>query len=168
MAAGSTYSQIASTTISTPTNTVSFNSIPSTYTDLVVVLTANAAAGNYHLLKINNDTGSNYSRTWLYGNGSTTSSGKQANASGPIYFSVDLIASASNTFSVEILNINNYSNTSTYKTIMTRGNSTPELLGITYSSWRSTAAINSLVLTTDAAGNYSAGSTFSLYGITAA
>ena len=167
MTAGATYTSIASTTLSSTASSVTFSSISGAYTDLVLVISARAASGNYHTLKINSDSGSNYSRTWIYGDGTSASSGRQSNASF-IYLVTEVIPSAASTFDTVITNINNYSNATTYKTIMSRGNNSADQTGATVALWRSTSAITTLLIATDAGGNYQIGSTFSLYGITAA
>lgn len=68
-----------------------------------------------------------------------------------------------------IIQINNYSNSTTYKTAFMRTN-TASTYGTVFAIvglWRSTAAITSITLTPDA-GSFATGSTFSLYGIAAA
>ena len=80
-----------------------------------------------------------------------------------------------NTFATSIVQINNYANTSVYKTALIRGNSinpstsasnATTLVGL----WRSTAAINSITIYSEGGGSYyiASGSTFTLYGIKAA
>ncbi|NBQ97859.1 MAG: hypothetical protein EBU12_06490, partial [Microbacteriaceae bacterium] len=62
MAAGNTYSQIASTTLGSAASSVTFSSIAATYTDLVIVVQAAVTAGSIALrMQFNSDTGTNYS-----------------------------------------------------------------------------------------------------------
>ena len=72
----STYTPIASVTLSAATSSVTFSGIPQTYTDLVVVINAGNSGGTGYgiALQCNNDTGSNYSFTQLYGTGSAATS----------------------------------------------------------------------------------------------
>ena len=67
-----TYDPIATTTLGSAASTITFSSIPNTFTDLRLVLfgvTLNAT-GTYNQIRFNNDTGTNYSWTQLLGNGS--------------------------------------------------------------------------------------------------
>jgi len=70
-----TYTLIASNTLGSGTATVTFSSIPGTYTDLILVcgLPATGTANNSDGLRfqLNSDTGSNYSATWLTNSGTT-------------------------------------------------------------------------------------------------
>jgi hypothetical protein len=61
----------------------------------------------------------------------------------------------------------NYSNATTYKTIINRGNTASSTVITRSGMWRSTSAITSITVNNDAS-NYLAGSTFTLYGIAAA
>lgn len=160
----STYTPIATTTLSSATSTVSFNSF-SGYTDLQLVINLkNDGGANYNcFIKYNNDSGSNYSQLWINGTGSAASSGRDV---GVTYSRLGY--SNSSTPSTLIANIMSYSNTSTYKTHIVRADDpaylTWEIIGL----WRSTSAITSLTLYNEANANFSIGSTFTLYGITAA
>jgi hypothetical protein len=160
MAAGQTYDSIATVTLGSDTNTVTFSSIPSTYTDLILVVyckNATSAQGTY--LRVNSDTGSNYARTVFGGNGSTTFGG--TNASFTYYDAMYM----GTTFATAIIHFLNYSNTTTFKTFL--GNAAGGEVNATAGLWRSTSAINAISLQ-PSGGNYSTGSRFSLYGIAAA
>lgn len=68
-----TYEPIATTTASGSSSSITFSSISSAYTDLVLVANASVTSGSdTAILRFNGDTGSNYSRTFLSGNGSST------------------------------------------------------------------------------------------------
>ena len=157
-----TYKPISTQTVSgTSTSTVSFGSIPQTYTDLVLVSSVTQSADVASYMRFNSDTGSNYSRTRLRGTGSAASSERGANDVG-IEFSFGTLTSLSNT----IWQINNYSNTTTYKTALSRINNTFDWVGTSVGLWRSTAAITTVSYTV-ASGYIIAGSTLTLYGIKA-
>ena len=167
MAAGSTYTPIATTTVSgSSTTTYTFSSIPSTYTDLILVSSAQmSGTGTTGSFRFNGDTGSNYSFTYLYGNGTSAASGRQSNQTAGIWDSwADRLSNTM--FETDILHIMNYSNTTTYKTALSRSNSSVTTEAAV-NLWRSTAAINSLTVYIST-GNFVAGSTFTLYGIQAA
>ena len=163
MAAGNTYTQIASTTLGSAASTVTFSSIAATYTDLVVVVNAtfsNASTANL-ALQFNGDTASNYSATRLLGDGSAASSSRN----GGTYM---MIGDIDNDIFTSIINIQNYSNTTTYKTALARTGFAAGFVGAYVGLWRSTAAINSFVIGYNGSGTFAAGSTFNLYGIQSA
>jgi hypothetical protein len=157
----STYDKIATYTIPSAATTYTFTSIPGTYTDLVLISNGTASSAADIYLQFNSDTGSNYSRTYLFGDGTSASSGRSSSQTNLAinYFQT--------TQSNNICQINNYSNSTTYKTAIARGNNsgfTIAYVGL----WRSTAAITSITLTASGGFTMSTGSTFTLYGIKAA
>jgi len=175
MAAGNTYESIATQTLGSAAASVTFSSIPSTYTDLVVVcsnVTASNGSANFFYLCGNGtiDTGSNYSVTVLGGNGSTASSARQSTQGKIIVGAYYVGISSSTSFpSQTIINVMNYANTTTYKTVLSRdaiaasgAGATEAFVGL----WRSTSAIDTIQIKPDS-GNFNTG-TFSVYGIKAA
>jgi len=165
MPASNTYESISSVTLSNNSTTVTFGSIPQTYTDLVLVIVAKITSGGLDMfVKINSDSGSNYSYTQLYGTGTSALSARASSQSigiaGAVYASND---------GVVINQFMNYSNTTTNKTWLTRINVAAATVSLITNLWRSTAAISSLELSSgNPAGTFTSGSTFSLYGIKAA
>lgn len=163
MAAGSTYTPIATTTLGSAQSSVTFSSF-SGYTDLVLIAAIKGTSTIYRQLTVNGDNGSNYSITELYGDGSSAGSGKQSNATA-IAMS-EATNSTSDGTAISIFNFMNYANTSTYKTVIARNNSYNRVTA-TVGLWRSTSAINSITLSAYS-NTYATGSTFTLYGILAA
>ena len=106
-----TYEPIATTTLTTTTASVTFSSISGSYTDLILVINGTASAGVAATLQFNGDTGNNYSQTNLYGDGSSAGSGAQTS----IAFAP--AGSLGTTQSNTIIQIMNYSNATTYKTV---------------------------------------------------
>jgi len=163
MAAGSTYTPIATTTLSSTQATVTFSSF-SGYTDLFLVVNALNDAGYRGMtIQLNSDT-SNYSSTYMNADTTNTAtSGRSINTSNYID---PFLTIAQTQRGVVTVNFMNYSNTTTYKTILSRGavaiNSRASV-GL----WRSTSAITSFTIgmTVD---NFVSGSVFTLYGISAA
>ena len=165
----STYTPIATTTLGSSTATVTFSSIAGTYTDLVLICNIAQAAGNNSLrIRYNSDTGTNYSRTYLLGNGSTASSGRtSSDVSG--YLS-ETTGSTTLEFAV-VAHIMNYSNTTTYKTHISRSNRASSSVDAVVGLWQSTSAITRIDLAMGGSfptNNFATGSTFTLYGIKAA
>jgi hypothetical protein len=70
-----TYEKIATTTLGAGAASISFTSIPGTYTDLRLVLVG-TSPGNYPSIRYNNDSASNYSMTQIYGTGSSAASNR--------------------------------------------------------------------------------------------
>ena len=162
MAAGATYEPIATQTLSTTAASVTFSSIPSTYTDLVVILQPLTTLGTGALTQFNNDTSSNYSNTVIYGDGSTAASYRRTSQT-----AINDI-NARNADAMAILNIMNYANTTTYKSVIFRSNTIAgSELNATVGLWRSTSAISTITFSTGGT-TYRAGATFTLYGIAAA
>lgn len=159
----STYTPLASITLSAAASSVTFSGIPQTYTDLVLVLAGaqNTAGSNY--IELNSDTGTNYSYTFMYGDGTSAASSRDS-SKGPsqggilFYFGTDQ--------NNAILNFQNYSNTTTYKTILSRSNGsgyTSARVGL----WRSTSAITQIKVYAGSTNTFNSGTTFNLYGIDA-
>jgi hypothetical protein len=161
----STYTPIATTTLGSPTINVTFSSISSAYTDLVLVVSySRASGGNNISLRLNGDT-SNYSETYLEGDGSSAYSGRNNNDSN---MRIAFIAGGTGTSqSTMILNFQNYSNTTTYKTVLSRYSEASTAVGSAIGLWRSSSAINSIEIGR-ASFDFTTGSTFTLYGIKAA
>jgi hypothetical protein len=159
-----TYEPIATTTLGSAQATVTLSSIPATYTDLILVFRFDkSAADTGSRFTVNNDTGSNYSTTDVRGNGTAASSGRDSTQTFGRYFRGLANTAADN---IVIMQFMNYSNTTTYKTILTRANNANGTEA-NVNLWQSTSAINRIDIIT-ASGTYSAGSTFTLYGIKAA
>lgn len=167
MPAGSTYTPIATQTLGSATASVTFSSIPSTYTDLILVASNSSATNQDALtLKVGNgsvDNGSNYSTTFLYGQGSGTGATSRVSNATNIFW-----GRSTTSINANILHLMNYSNTTTNKTVLSRGNAADAIVIAYVGLWRSTSAINIITIGTEIGGNISAGSTFTLYGIAAA
>jgi hypothetical protein len=73
-----------------------------------------------------------------------------------------------NQYNMGRLNIMNYANTSTFKTMLSRGDDLSDSTVVSAGLWRSTAAITQLDITATDALYYAAGCTFTLYGLAAA
>jgi len=165
MAAGNTYVAIATNTLSSAAASVTFSSISGAYTDLVLVTNATLASGGAANLwcRFNGDGAANYSTTYLAGNGTAASSSRDTSATEGWCGRL-----SSSNITTSIASFQNYANSTTYKTSVSRGNDTSGLVIAYVSLWRSTAAITSIVLTNSSAVNFNTGSTFSLYGIQSA
>jgi hypothetical protein len=166
MAAGSTYTPIATTTLSSAAASYSFTSIPSTYTDLIITINAKAAAAGTPsiYMQYNGDTtNANYSHTGLYGTSGGVGSAKGTTINWVSAFQNGVSANNFNNGNISIMN---YANTTAYKTNLARWGGSDYEVDAIAGMWKSTAAINQITLICQQ--NLIAGTTFTLYGITAA
>lgn len=163
--AGATYVPIATQTLGSSTSTVTFSSISSGYTDLILVCNYTTTVANLDCrLQVNSDTSGNYSYTYLLGQGTGSGTGRLANSS---YIGGYFAVGTSTSGNISIYKFQNYANTTTYKTILHRMSSAQKELTANVGLWRSSAAINSIALFTNT-NAFAIGSVFTLYGIKAA
>lgn len=168
MPAGSTYTPIATNTVSgTSTATVTFSSIAGTYTDLIIVANGSISVNDNTYVQFNGSGGTAYSGTYLSGNGTTAASGR--------YTSNDRIVADYNSYpnttagaATLIYHFMNYANTSTYKTCLIRANNAGVGTSASVHLWSSTAAITSIALQCTGTTKWGNGTTFTLYGLAAA
>ena len=170
MAAGSTYTKIpgGSITLGSATSLVTFSSIPTTYTDLVLVGSIQCENTTFYI-RCNSDTTNKYSVTFLSGDGSSASSSRfsQTDLGGNGIYTPGNTFPSATSFGVGIWNFLNYSNTTTNKTILSRVGSAGLSTRAIVNLYASTSAISQLDIR-PFSGTISAGSTFTLYGIAAA
>jgi hypothetical protein len=159
-----TYRPLATVTLGSSASSVTFSSIPATYRDLILVINGEVTTNANVQMRLNADTGSNYSGVVMRYDGSAVNSG--SGTYNTFYLSWSLTASG-NRF-LGITNIMDYSATDKHKTVLhrdTRTNPDPSLIPEAQAGrWANTSAITSMLLFLSS-GNYAAGSTFSLYGI---
>ena len=161
-----TYVALRTETLATATNTVTFSlSGISGYTDLVLQYSPLASSNTTtHSLRLNGDSASNYSQTGLRGDGSSATSFRSSNQTSLTMYPQDY----DNTTipSVITVNLQNYNNATTFKTILWRAGMSAGGQGVSavVGLWRKTPeAITSITLTST--NNFAVGSTFNLYGI---
>lgn len=187
MAAGSTYEPIQTYTLNNSQTTVTFSSIPQTYTDLVLMISARTDRNDQanrptDLIKVtyNGSTASYYSDTVLASSSSSTPfSYKEPNQGFLAVGAIPGAQSTSGQFGTSVFYIFSYSDTNTYKTMLARGDNATSVgsgnyyMGAMVGFWRgstgsSTEAISSIALSPYVGPNFVANSTFTLYGIKAA
>jgi hypothetical protein len=155
----STYTPIATQTLASTAASVTFSSIPQGYTDLVLVIqgTHTSTGNNWIGLQYNQDTGTTYSSTVVRGDGSSATSSRNTsdNYAGRTIITSTLQSNA-------IYQIQNYSNSTTYKTCLARSNG--DEVDMSVGLWRNTAAIATVTIV-NIGTTFSSGTTFSLYGI---
>lgn len=159
-----TYEPIATTTLTSAASSITFSSISGSYTDLRLVLVPPATYGAYIYLRFNSDTGSNYSRTYLSGNGSAASSSRDTSQT---YIKINnLTPDKTNLLGFYTVDIFSYAG-STNKTVLATSNEdnngsgyVDRIVGL----WRSTSAITSVGLTMNGI-DFQTGTVATLYGI---
>lgn len=161
-----TYEPIATTTLTGTATDVTFSTIPNTYTDLILICNAATTVANKDLaLQFNGDTTTNYSRTVLYGDGSSAGSTRTTSAA---QIFIDYYGWTTTTLGtqINITHIMNYANTTTYKTVLSRSNTSSSGVDANVGLWRKTPeAITSIKILALTSGTFASGSTFTLYGI---
>jgi hypothetical protein len=168
-----TYTLISSVTVgSGGAADITLSSIPSTYTDLVLLIssrsTQTGTAPDGLGFQLNSDTGANYNQRQLYGDGSVTGSTSNTGLTFGYVGPVNGASSTANVFTSSTLYIPNYTS-SNYKTIsvdsVTENNTTGANAGLRVNIWNSTSAITSIKLFDFVTGNLVQYSTAYLYGI---
>jgi hypothetical protein len=158
-----TYEPIATTTVVTPASTITFSSITSAYTDLKLVLVASSTLSASPRIQFNSDTGTNYSRTTIYGDGATAASSRSTG-----FASIGLTTTSLSLTIPTMISIDLFSYAgSTYKTILsaeTNDQNGSGAVSRTVGLWRSTSAITSIDLSLNTS-TFTTGTTATLYGI---
>jgi hypothetical protein len=165
----STYEKIATTTVSGgSTSTFTFNSIPGTYTDLRLIFIGNGTSTETALLRFNSDTGTNYSATKLTGSGTSATSARNTNSTWIQLTDGDINGFGTNP-TYASADIFSYANSTTNKTCLINKSSDQNGSGavqVAVGLWRNTVAITSVTVLISG-GNFTSGTTATLYGIKA-
>lgn len=165
--ATTTYEPIATVTASNSTTpTLTFTSISSAYTDLVVVGQFGwQTSDDYLRITFNGDTTqTNYSMTNVRGDGSAAASGRYSGSLGRYDVTAHPGTNGSLNTIVQI-NVMNYANNNTFKSWLVRHNAASIGTLAAVGLWRDTNTITSITLSEADGGNFLSGSTFTLYGI---
>lgn len=163
-----TYEPIATTTLSSAASSITFSSIPATYTDLRLVVVGTSATEGRLLLRFNSDSGTNYSYTVIKGDGTNTGSHRGTDQT--YWRSYETVLPTSNA-GFAAVDIFSYAG-STNKTLLYNGSMDKNGSGTTtlvVGLWRDTSAISSIVCysgnLTTTTYNFNTGTTATLYGI---
>ena len=159
-----TYTQINSVTLAAASSSITFNSIPQNFRDLVLIQTGNSSNTSINSLQIrmNNDSGSNYAGVVMGADAGTVSSGAFTDSG-------HIAGYAINTgVVVNIVDIMDYSATDKHKTVLSKHNTASDSR-VRYATtrWANTAAVTSLTCRVDTGASWNSSSTFTLYGIEA-
>jgi hypothetical protein len=164
-----TYTLIANNILSTTASSVTFSSIPATYTDLLIKISVRNNGGstqNTTLLSLINGT-TGFTNRWLRGDGSSVISLPNLVGTSAYVGQNPGSGATSNSFDNTEIYIPNYlvSANKPFSTFSVQEtNAATAYLGVTAGLWSNTAAITSITL--DANGDsFVSGSSFYLYGI---
>ena len=156
-----TYTPLATVTLGSSASSVTFSSIPATYRDLILVVSApNTTTDTGIRTRFNGDTGSNYTVVSMRGTGSITQSTSGTNTFANI---VDSFVSSGY---IGIGQIMDYSATDKHKTILVRKGAAFEDVGALANRWANTEAITTIELSPNL-NQFAIGSTFNLFGVIA-
>ena len=166
-AAAGAYESIA-TISGSGVSTITFSSIPSTYKHLQIRMFGQAAGGSGGTvrMRLNGDTGSNYTAHYLAGYGSTVGAGGNVSLNNMYTYGY---SSNVNSFFSNIVDIIDYASTTKNKTLRmfggydSNGVNSQQINLFSY-LWLNTNAITSITIYGDG-GNFSSTTRFSLYGI---
>jgi hypothetical protein len=170
------YDSIATVTVgSGGSSSVSFTSIPSTYTHLQLRILGRGNRTSYDtesfVLRANSDSGANYATHQLVAVASSVLASGSASTTGASIGRFPSNSITANVFGVAVVDILDYANTNKYKTIRNLGgiedNDVSGLaeLGVYSSLWMNTSAISSLTFTSGGGTLITQYSSFALYGI---
>ena len=163
------YYSIATALGTGSSGTITFSSIPSTYTHLQLRISARTSASSIAITTtLNSDTATNYAQHYLYGDATNVFAGVPGSAqNGIIYVFAAGSGQLANSYGVNIIDILDYTNTNKYKTTrMISGYDVNGATGFIQQSsglWMNTSAINRIDLVSS--GNFTTASTFALYGV---
>jgi hypothetical protein len=167
--APNSYESIATVTVgSGGAANVEFTSIPGTYTHLQIrYIARGVGTADYGKLQLNSDTGNNYARHLLDGNGSSTSAEGVA-STGTMYVAIYAgTSAAASIFGAGVVDILDYANTNKYTTVRVLGGNDRNGAGtveLRSGLWMNTNAVTSIKVTGET-GNIQQYSQFALYGI---
>jgi hypothetical protein len=168
---GGSYESIATATGTGASGTITFSSIPSTYSSLQIrVLSRSSGTGRNIQVRFNSDTGANYAQHNLRGFGTGVAAAGSASVTeieaGWIATSTD----ATNVMGASLIDIHDYASTTKNKTVRAisgidnNTSSTSYRIYLYSGLWMNTTAVNSISLISNS-GNWTTASVFSLYGI---
>lgn len=153
-----TYIALGTVTLSAAGEIIQFNSIPSSYRDLVLVITGTMNISTYANVQFNGDANSNYEELYMTGYGTSTETNFATRTSVK-----GLIGTSAGSAVYEILE---YSASDKHKTVLARSNRNADGVILSATRWTNTNPINSIKIYMDyAPSQFNSGFQFSLYGI---
>lgn len=153
-------------------SSVEFTSIPGTFTHLQVRGIARTTRASNEsdaiLMRFNSDSGSNYARHQLNGDGASASADAGTSTTGMQINRFTASSATASNFGALVSDILDYTNTNKNTTVRTLGgydNNGSGLISFNSGLWMNTAAITTITLTSLNSANFAQYSHFALYGI---
>ena len=168
--AGGDYESIATVTLGSAASTISFSSIPSTYQHLQVRGIARGTLASNEVtirMRFNSDTGNNYARHILEGDGVTAAAYAASSGNLMALGTASASTAGASIFGVAVADVLDYKDTNKYKTLRNLSGNDRNgsgAISLTSGLWMNTAAITSITIFADS-GNLDQYSSFALYGI---
>jgi len=154
-----TYTPLANITLTGATSSITFTSITAGFRDYVIIGTFQNVSSPYIALRFNSDTGGNYNRVEMFGDG--TSTGAQAQSNETLGYSAGNPMANNSMITMSILDA---SATDKHKTWLSRYSGASNVVSAQANRWANTSAITSITVLTGS-GTWGSGTTFALYGI---
>jgi hypothetical protein len=158
--------------LSTAASSVTFSSIPATYTHLQIRMIARddraSSTSDSGAFRFNSDSGNNYAYHALISTGSTATVSTVDTYSRGLIDRLTASTAGASTFGVAVLDIPDYANTSKYKTVRILGgydNNGDGQIVLSSGLWQSTSAISTIVIYPNVGSNWVQYSSFALYGV---
>jgi hypothetical protein len=164
------YESIATTTLGSAQSSVTFNSFGGyTHLQLRAIMQSSVSGSGYKdlFIRVNSDTGSNYARHGVYGNGSNPAVAYATASIARMEVALTIPETTNNGFGVVVIDLLDYLNTNKYKTMRALGgtdNNGAGYVGLFSSLWQNTNAITSIELL-PSSGSFNTYSQFAIYGI---
>jgi len=157
---------IATTYLEADAANVTFSSIPATYEHLQIRGTLRGAVSGTLAIQLNSDTGSNYSRHQIYGNGTTKSVNKNTGIAYMNIAYVGWIQESREAYSAHTIDLLDYANTNKNTSVKSSWGFSDHQISFNSQLWDDTSAVSTIKLYEAGAGaNFVRGSEFTLYGI---
>jgi len=170
---GTSFESIATVSVgSGGSSNVEFTSIPGTYTHLQIRAIGRTArsgnSGDTVAMRFNSDTGNNYARHLLYGDGSAAGADAVTSTSSIVFSRFSAATATASIYGAGVVDILDYANTNKYKTLRSLGgvdlNGSGELY-LASGVWMNTNAITSIQVISLTSSSFNQYSHFALYGI---
>jgi hypothetical protein len=165
------YDSIATAVGTGSSGTITFSSIPSTYTHLQIRYigrVTNSDTADNIFVQFNSDTGSNYAWHYLQGDGASVAASGATSQSKILSGRVSAATAGSDVMGGGVLDLLDYANTNKYKTLRTltgQDRNGGGVIVMTSGLWQNTAAVSTITITNGSATNFTTTSQFALYGI---
>lgn len=157
-----TYIPIATTTLATATQTVSFTNITQQYRDLVIVFSGTLSVNGSLCIDMNGDYSTNYYSVDMFGTGSGQGSGTGSYVAS-VFFGRSYAINSSQVV-MATANLMDYSASDKHKTMLTRGSASGQLVEACVTRWANNSPVTTFRVFNNF-GNIAAGTTISVYGV---